>query len=317
MQDILPDSILHTRLMNQLLIFYKFRFINDTRYYWMDRTQDKPNENTISERLLKQCSKTPEKIDKNCISLQYVVDLGDEDGTVHERCIVESNECSTITAMPVCVDRHVEPKPTEVPPISDANPAQLSVDVTVDHLCDDPNDEYDLIDDYCYKIINHEVSWKDAQEECQRDQATLFVPEKSITLQYIKTLYLRQRTYTSSDFVHVGVYYDTSNRTIIETNVTNSSNVSTIPDSNAIYDLCEKTFLERYAAIMNSTSLSESEKTNITNQKIGCAYMDLVTSVVPTIRCDDIPCKRIATVVCQKVPMKKRTTVLVKRFVFK
>ena len=49
----LPDSILHTRLMQQLLVYYKFRFVNDTRYYWIDRTTDTPDPNTISERLLK------------------------------------------------------------------------------------------------------------------------------------------------------------------------------------------------------------------------------------------------------------------------
>jgi hypothetical protein len=302
-QDILPDSILHTRLMQQLLVFYKFKFVNDTRYYWIDRTTDSPDPKTVSNRALKQCSKMPDTTEKNCIAIQYVQN-SEESKIIHERCIIESNECSANLAMPVCVDQHIEAKPTIVPPISDDNPADVSVNATVDHTCGNDN-EYHLIDDNCYKIIFNEVSWKDAKSECQRDNAILFIPEKSVALQNIKYLYSRRRSYTSSGFAHVGVYYDNSNRTVIQSNISNDDNDLVIPDSNAVYDLCEKTFQERYTALMLSTSLTSSEKVYLKKQQIGCAYIDLVSSNVPTIRCDEIPCNRTATVICQKLPKNK------------
>jgi hypothetical protein len=298
--------------MQQLLMYYKFKFVNDTRLYWIDRTNDIADRNTISERLLKQCSKIPEVIDRNCISVQYVPvsDL------THERCIIESNECSIKNAMPVCVDEHLEAKTTFVPPITDENSSQVSVNITTEYLCGDDNNDYHFIDDYCYKIPSHETSWNDAKSECQKDNATVFVPEKSVSLQYIKSLFLRQKTYTSSGFAHVGVYYDNSNRTVIQYSTSNNdnNNLITIPDSNAIYDLCEKTFQERYTALMLSTSLTINEKNQLKKQQIGCAYIDLISNIVPTIRCDEIPCNRTATVICQKLPNIKTNIIRAKRF---
>lgn len=301
--------------MQQLPVYYKFRFVNDTRLYWIDRTTDTPNPNTISERLLKQCSKMPELIDRNCIVIQYVQNIDQ----THERCIIETNECSTKTAMPVCVDEHLETKSIIIPPIDNENSSDVSVNVTSEHSCDDPNNEYDFIDDYCYRISFHEVDWNEAKSICQRDQATVFVPEKSVTLQYIKSLFLRRKSYTSSGFAHVGVYYDRINRTVIQYNISSSSSSNIdqliIPDSNAIYDLCEKTFQERYTALILSSSLTINEKNRLKNQKMGCAYIDLSSNNVPTIRCDEIPCNRAATVICQKLPNTKTNIIQAKQFV--
>jgi hypothetical protein len=298
--------------MQQLLVFYKFKFVNDTRLFWIDRTTDTADPNTISERLLQQCSKIPEDINRNCIAIQYV----QSSDLTHERCIIESIECSTKSAMPVCVDIHLESKPTLVPPITNENPSQVSVNVITEHSCGDDNNDYHLIDDFCYKISFHEVSWNDAKSECQKDNATVFVPEKSVTLQYVKSLFLRRKSYTSSGFAHVGVYYDNSNRTVIQYNTSNENkNLTIIPDSNAIYDLCEKTFQERYTALMTSLSLTINEKNLLKKQQIGCAYIDLITNNVPTIRCDEIPCNRTATVICQKLPNTKINIITAKRFV--
>ena len=302
--------------MQQLLVYYKFKFVNDTRYYWIDRTDDLPNPSTISDRLLKQCSKIPDTTDKNCIAVQYVPN-SDDSQTSHERCIVESNECSISSAMPVCVDQHLEAKSLFVPPISDDNPAEVSVNVTVDHVCDDENKDYHFMDDTCYKILYHEVNWNDAKAECQRDNASLFIPEKSVTLQFIQSLFLRRRTYVSSGAAHVGVYYDNSNRTVIQQNIINDKNLLTVPDSNAIYDLCEKTFQDRYTALMSSPNLPSTEKSSLKRQQIGCAYIDLVSNNVPSIRCDEIPCNRLATVICQKPPTIKVNIIRAKRLVQK
>lgn len=307
-QDILPDSILHTRLMQQLLVFYKFKFVNDTRYYWINRTDEPASDSTISERLLKQCSKIPEIVDRSCIAIQYVAN-SEQNKISHERCIAESNECSTKTAMPVCVDRLLESKPELVPPIADDKPTGVSVNISLDYSCEDSTNEYHFIDDYCYKIIAHEVGWNEAKAECQGDQAIMFVPEKSVTLQHIKSLFVRRLSYTSSGLAHVGVYYDFTNRSVVQYGIADDQTFSIVPDSNAVYDLCEKTFQERYAALMASTSLTLSDKSRLKKQQLGCAYIDLVSTTVPTIRCDEVPCNRTATVICQKSP-KIRTVVV-------
>jgi hypothetical protein len=313
-QDVLPESILHTRLMQQLLIAYKFKSVSDTRYYWIDRTNDEPDRTTVSARLLKQCSETSPSANKNCIAIQYVPAVNST-RTSHERCILESNACATQSAMPVCVDQHLEPKVTLVPPISADNPSNVSLNITVDHSCDDPRGEYHFVDDFCYKILPHEVSWNESKRACQDDNAMVFVPEKSVALQYIKSLYLRQRTYTSTGFAHVGVYYDYINRTVIQYTTTVQDSPWVVPDSNAIYDLCEKTFQERYLALMSSRSLTKAEQDLLKKQQMGCAYIDLTSSAVPTIRCDEIPCNRTAAVICQKLPLTKTRTVRATRLV--
>ena len=311
-QDILPDSILHTRLMQQLLVFYKFKFVNDTRYYWIDRTEEKPDSTSISERLLKQCSKMPELIDRNCIAIQYVQN-NEQNKISHERCIAESNECSTQAAMPVCIDRRLDSKPELVPPITDDQPAQVSVNISLDYLCNDGTRQYHFIDDYCYRISFHEVGWNEAKVECQRDQAMVFVPEKSVTLQHIKSLFLRHPSYTASGLAHVGVYYDYARQSVLQYGLADGQPFLTVPDSNAVYDLCEKTFQERYAALSASTSLTFSEKSRLNKQQSGCAYIDLVSNTVPTIRCDEVPCNRTATVICQKSPQIRTGFVKAKR----
>jgi len=141
----------------------------------------------------------------------------------------------------------------------------------------------------------------------------LFVPEKSITLQIIKSLFSHRSSYTSSGFAHVGVIYDNQNRTVIQYNTTNKNILQTVPDSNAVYDLCEQTFHERYTTLMSSTSLSINERNKLKKQQMGCAYIDLFSYTVPVIRCDEIPCNRIATVICQKLPTVKTDVINAKR----
>ena len=226
-QDILPDSILHSRLMQQLLLFYRFRFVNDTRLYWVDRTDEDPHENSVSERLLKSCSIKPEIIDRNCISIQYRQQNPQDTQSTHERCITESNDCSSKSAMPLCVDVHLEKNITVVPPIADDQTAKAFINVSLDYSCGDgeQNLDYHLIDDYCYRIFFHEISWEDARDECRRDGAILFVAEKSVTLQHIKALFLRRRSYVSSGLAHVGVYYNPSNRTVSQYSVNNRDEI--------------------------------------------------------------------------------------------
>jgi hypothetical protein len=230
--------------------------------------------------------------------------------TVARLCIAESNQCSNVSAMPICVDQHIESKPTLVTP----NTGSISSNVASSYSCgEDP--DYHFIDNYCYKIKFHEISWNDAQAECKQENAMIFVPEKSITLHMIKSLFLHQSSYTSSGFAHVGVMYDYRNRTVIQYNTTDGDNGQTIPNSNVVYELCEKTFLDRYTALMSATGLSINERNRLKQQRIGCGYIDLLSYTVPVIRCDEIPCNRTATVICQKSPIIKTTSIIAKRFV--
>ncbi|CAF0983844.1 unnamed protein product [Adineta steineri] len=304
-QDILPESILNTRLLKLFLMITRLKSLNNTRYFWVDRTLDISDNNTISNRLLDKCSQTPDNIDGNCIVVRHEKKTT-ENETNYEFCVSESDQCSSISAMPVCVDQHIELNTTST---IDDN----SFNISSDYSCGD-NSDYHLVDDYCYKISIHEASWNDSKLECQRDNAMLFVPEKSITLQVIKTLFLflHRNSYSSSGFAHVGVIYDNQNRTVIEYNTTNKNSLSFVPDSNLVYDLCEKTFHERYSILMSS-NLSAYERNEIKNKQIGCAYIDLLSNVVPIIRCDEIPCNRTATVICQKLPTLKTDVIFVKR----
>lgn len=311
-QDILPDSILLTRLMQHLLLFYRFRFFHDSQYYWIDRTTDQSDDKMTTNGLMQRCANTPALIDPNCIAIQYV-QSNVTNRTSAERCITESNECATKRAMPVCVDQHIEMGPTQVPPIGVEEVIDVSAQVHEDYSCGDGSNDYHFIDDYCYRIAFHEVDWFDAKAECARDQAILFVPEKSVTLQHIRALFLRQTGYTASGFAHVGVFYDPNNRTVLQSNMSNPNGVAAVPDSNAVYDLCEKSFREKNIAVMNSSTLSVSEKLQLRQQKQGCGYIDLVSKTVPEIRCDEIPCSRVATVICQKNPTIKKKTIQAKR----
>jgi hypothetical protein len=304
-QDIVPNSILKTRLLKDFPAVFRFHYFNDTKLFWINRTLDIPDNNTISDRVMKKCSQTSGPIDRNCIKIHYEKTSYDNI-TSYERCITESNHCSSMSAIPICVDQHLENNSTTILPITDDN----SVDTPIDYSCGHSTD-YHFVDDYCYKISLHEASWINAKSECEGDNAMLFVPEKSITLQIIKSLFLRRDSYTSSNFAHVGVVYDNQNRTVIQYNTTDENTIRTVPDSNAVYDLCEKTFHERYAELI----LSRDERNRLKDQQIGCAYIDLLSYTAPVIRCDEIPCNRTAIVICQKSPTVKMDDVQAQRLV--
>jgi hypothetical protein len=285
------------------LLILHFKSFNDTRYFWIDRTSNIPDNNTISDRLLEKCSQISENVDKNCLIIHHEK-YSYDNITIYQQCIAESNQCSVQSAMPICIDQHLEPNSKFIP----LNTDNISSKISLDYSCGNDT-EYHFIDDYCYKILFHEISWNNAKTECERDNATLFVPEKSITLQIIKSLFLHQNSYTSSGYAHVGVIYDNQNRTVIQYN---DNILRTIPDSNTIYDSCEKTFNERYITLMSSIN----ERNRLKNQQIGCAYIDLLSYTVPVICCDEIPCNRTATVICQKLPNIKEDVIKAKRLVF-
>ena len=308
-QDILPESILYSRLLKTLPFLAGTRIFNATQYFWFDRTSDIPDNSTISERFLPKCSQVLEIIDKNCIAVQ-VEKIPYANETFYRRCIAQSNECSIQSAMPVCVDKHIEINSTIISQLQ----ADISSETILDYSCGNDSD-YHFVDEYCYKIYYQETDWNAAKAECEKDDAMLFVPEKPISLEIIKSLFLHKSSSRSSGDAHVGVMYDLQNRTTLEYITANEKSIKIIPDSNVIYDLCEKTFHDRYTTLMSSSSLSSQEKTNLKKQQIGCAYIDLLSYTVPVIRCDEIPCNRTATVICQKLPIIKTDVIEAQRLV--
>ena len=312
-QDILPESVLNTHLWRFSPFILLSKFYYDTRYFWIERTSNIKNNDTSSDRSLEKCSHVPKSSDENCIDIRYAANIYNNI-TSDKRCVIESDQCSSMTAIPVCVDQNVEFHSTIIPLFTGNNASNTSVNISVDYSCGD-DAEYQLVDDYCYKISFHETSWNDAKLECQRDHAMLFVPDKSITLQIIKSLYLRRPSYTSSGFAHVGVIYDNQNRTVIQFNLTSENISQIIPDSNAVYDLCEETFHRRFTRLISSKTLSINDRNLLKDQQIGCAYVDFFLDTEPFIRCDEIPCNRTATVICQKAPILKTDLIQVRRLV--
>ncbi|CAF1527711.1 unnamed protein product, partial [Didymodactylos carnosus] len=291
-QDILPDSMLHTRLMNYVLLFKQFKHINDTRYFWLDRTQNQPKNNSISDRILKRCNGTNSTVinlDQHCIVVKFVTD---NDGEL-VRCIAESSECEQMSAMPICIQ--TEEEETTVINNDDADTSKDDAALAGELRCD--NDQYHYVGDYCYLIDLHEVSWADAVKHCENQQAQLFVPDKSVQMQLIKFLLTMKNTYSSNGFAHVGVFYDPQEQTVNQFS-SKYGGPFVIPDSNSIYDMCDETFREKYGRVNQTTSTPLSNLANVA----GCGYLEYDVSGTSVIKCDDLKCEREAAVICQKLP---------------
>ncbi|CAF0884788.1 unnamed protein product [Adineta ricciae] len=312
LQDLLPRSTVYTHvfLWNQLANVQASVLLNFSKYFWLDRTTNKASDPIdSSDLLLTKCSQSSPTTDRNCFALSLK-----KTPNISELCVTESDECTTKSATPICVNDKFELNYTSnIRPWKDDISTVIATNISMDYSCGDNRTDYHFIDEYCYKITFHETTWSEAKSTCEKENAIVFVPETHITLSLVRSLFIRRTNYIASGYAHVGVKYDTQNRTVIESNINNKVVVEVIPDSNAIYDLCEKTFHERYTALMSSTSTSSNEREQMKTKQMGCAYVDLLSDTMPLIRCDEIPCDRIATVICQKLPIVKQNLVKVKR----
>ncbi|CAF4723722.1 unnamed protein product, partial [Rotaria sp. Silwood2] len=187
-----------------------------------------------------------------------------------------------------------------------------SIHTLIDYTCQFDQD-YHLIYNYCYKINFHEMNWQDAKDECERDNAILFIPEKPIILEMIKLLLLRRRSYTSSNIVHLGIIYNNKNGTVIKYNTKNGEIVKNSNSSNSIYYECGSTFRRRYEKLLSLSYLSKKEKDQLKSQFIGYGYVDFQDDKKPSIECDEISSNRLATVICQKLPIRKTRAIIAKR----
>ncbi|CAF1051081.1 unnamed protein product [Rotaria sp. Silwood1] len=312
-QDVLLSSVfIFYHSLSHSSYYYSSPFDNK-KYFWIDRTSNTINNNKNLDRLIERCSQTSKFADRNCILLRYQKILIDNI-TSYERCFTESDECSSKSAIPVCVDKHLESDSTIIPPITDNSSSIISVHTSIDYSCGH-NKEYHLIDQYCYKVHFHETTWHDAKAECEREDAMLFIPEKTIILEMIKSLFLRRRSYTSSGAAHVGLMYNNQNRTVIQYNTKDGKVLGNVSDPDSSYYECERTFRRRYETLWSSLFLSTKEKNQLKSQQTGCGYVDFRSDMRLSISCDEIPCDRLATVICQKSPIRKTRAIIAKRLV--
>ncbi|CAF3471105.1 unnamed protein product [Rotaria socialis] len=280
-------------------------------YFWIDRTSSTSNKDATLDFSIPKCSmKTSESVDRHCIAVIFEKTIT-HDTVSYDPCIIESNECSSTSAVPVCVDKNLKSDPTFIHSTEVGDDSVVSVNTTIEYSCGGDK-EYHLVNGFCYKIIVHETTWQEAKSQCERENAALFIPENVIAIKLIKLLFLREQSYTSSGFAHVGVTYDNKNSTIKKSNTNNASSVLDTMEITSPYFSCESTFLRHYRQLMSSSILSTKEKERLKNEQTACAYVDVRSEDRKYVLCDDIRCDRSATVICQKAPITKARTVVAK-----
>ncbi|CAM4971429.1 unnamed protein product [Rotaria socialis] len=281
------------------------------QYFWIDRTSSTSIKDATLDFSIPKCSmKTSESVDRHCIAVIFEKTVI-QDAVSYDPCIIESNECSSTSAVPVCVDKHLKSDPTFIHSTEVGDDSVVSVNTTIEYSCGGDK-EYHLVNGFCYKIIVHETTWQEAKSQCERENAALFIPENVIAIKLIKLLFLREQSYTSSGFAHVGVTYDNKNSTIKKSNTNNASSVLDTMEITSPYFSCESTFLRHYRQLMSSSILSTKEKERLKNEQTACAYVDVRSEDRKYVLCDDIRCDRSATVICQKAPITKARTVVAK-----
>ncbi|CAM4808312.1 unnamed protein product [Rotaria magnacalcarata] len=284
---------------------------DQVNYFWINRTSDISHRDKTLDISIPKCSlKAPESLDRNCIAARYEKTIID-DAVSYDPCIFESNECSSMSAVPVCVDKHLKSDSTFIQLTEVGDGSIVSVNTTIDYSCGDDKD-YHLVNGFCYKINVHEITWQEAKSQCERENAALFIPENFEALQLIKLLFLRRQSYTSSGFAHVGVTYDNKNSTIKKYNANNKSSVVTAVEITGPNILCEATFLLHYGQLVSSSILSTKDKERLKNEQIACAYVDVRSEDSDYVSCDDIRCNRSAAVICQKAPITEMRLVVAK-----
>ncbi|CAF2116551.1 unnamed protein product [Rotaria magnacalcarata] len=311
-QDILPKSFVSQRIYSIYPVDSARRAPNESKYFWIDRKSDVSQMNTASDRSIVRCSLTPRTVDGNCIVLRYEKTIIDQSVT-YQRCFAESDQCSSMSALPVCVDQNLEFNSIVNHPAK-GNEFLESVNITVNYSCGNETD-YHLINGLCYKLNIHEMTWHDAKSECARENATLFIPEDELTLKMIKFLFLRQRSYTSSSIIHVGVFNDKKDRGGSKYYAIDESSSSNILDSDSTSPSCGKTFRGHYRSTSKLPYSSMTQNGRSKSKQTGCGYVDLRPGMELSISCDKLPCKQLAAVVCQRASIPTDHVVVAKRLV--
>ncbi|CAF4317174.1 unnamed protein product, partial [Rotaria sordida] len=105
-----------------------------TKYFWIDRTSNIINNNKILDHSIRKCFQTSKSIDQNCIVLHREKILID-DTLTFQRCFSESDQCSSMSAIPVCVDKNLEVDSIVIPSTINSKSTVISVNVSIDYSC--------------------------------------------------------------------------------------------------------------------------------------------------------------------------------------
>ncbi|UJR19928.1 hypothetical protein I4U23_023060 [Adineta vaga] len=307
-QDILSSSAIDiTRSVTN-----SFDMPDRKKHFWVDRASNFMNTSQTSNRAIQRCSKTSDSFDPHCIVLSFER-IQVDNKIDYERCLTESNECPSESAMPVCVHKHWEPNSTVIRPIEHGSSLDISVKTTIDYTCGD-DEAYYLINDYCYKVNFHETTWNEAKAECTRDNATLFIPETSATITMIKEVLLSyRRIYVWSGIAHVNVIYDNQKHTVVRYNTKNKNTQSYSYSFPLRADKCESTFRSRFQKLTPHSKSELAKKKTSNSINIGCGSFNFRSEEYSSFSCADIGCEQLAAVICQKLPIEKSAIIQAKR----
>ncbi|CAF4968042.1 unnamed protein product, partial [Rotaria socialis] len=73
--------------------------------------------------------KTSESVDRHCIAVIFEKTIT-HDTVSYDPCIIESNECSSTSAVPVCVDKNLKSDPTFIHSTEVGDDSVVSVNTT-------------------------------------------------------------------------------------------------------------------------------------------------------------------------------------------
>ncbi|CAM4762601.1 unnamed protein product [Rotaria magnacalcarata] len=309
-QDILPKSFVSQRIYSIFSVNSARRAANESKYFWIDRKSDGSQMNTTSDHSIVRCSLTPRTVDGNCIVLRYEKTRIDQSVT-YQRCFAESDQCSSMSALPVCVDQNLELNSIVNHPAK-GNEFLESVNTTVNYSCGNETD-YHLINGLCYKVNIHEMTWQESKSKCERENATLFIPEDDLTVMSIRSLFLHQRSYSSSSVLHVDVFGDKKNRSGMNYRIMDESSLSNMLDADYIPPSCGKIFLGRSFFSVTFSSVSMIRRYRFQDPQSGCGYVDIRSVRDLSISCDERSCDQLATAVCQKAPIQTSHAVVAER----
>ncbi|CAF3819420.1 unnamed protein product [Rotaria sp. Silwood1] len=312
-QDLLPDTILrHSNI-------YKYSLdpsiIHDGMYFWIDRTTNIINNNNrLSENFFKHCMKKSKSINRNCIVFRREKILVDN-VIKFQRCFSESDQCSSRSAKPVCVNKNLESHSNVIPSMRNNDSSIIKINISTDYLCGNDTD-YHLIGDYCYKVLLHETTWHKAKTECERDNATLFFPSINSRFDLIKQIILHRHSYTlSTGIVHVDYFYFNETSHTKQHKPIYESIESQNFNHRDYSDLCEDSFHAHPP--LSDVSLNEIVKyideLELTIPR--CGYLDFTGKIQERRGCSKESCNQSAIVICQKLPMMTTHNILAKRLV--
>ncbi|CAF3871152.1 unnamed protein product [Rotaria sordida] len=314
-QDLLPNGLLN----NNNYYFDRFPFdysiINKKEYFWIDRTTNIINNNTTSQGFLRNCIERSKSIDRNCIVLRREKIFVDNVLQL-QRCLSESDQCSSASATPVCVDKNLESHLNTMPSMIVDDLSTVKVNMFLDNSCGNDTD-YHLIDIFCYKVLLHKMTWHEGKAECERDNATLFLPTingmyRSVT----KFIPHQHNNISSTSIIHTDFSYVNETSYIKWRKSIDESIKTHKPDYEYYHTLCKESYHDNIfnlIELLSNLTMKDIDELEVLTTK--CTHIKLGSNFSVGSECNEKSCNQSATVICQKLPIITARTVLAKRLV--